>query len=71
MDSNTSEILLFSADSDFAPAFQFAKRLNPGVRLMVAQTSKFLRFSPNSLGALADSVVRLKPELIHLYSFHA
>lgn len=71
MEAETSEILLFSADSDFAPALRFARRVNPKVRLMVAQTSNFLRFSPNSLGATADSVVRLRAELIHTYSFRA
>lgn len=71
MDANTSEILLFSADSDFAPALRFARRVNPKVRLMVAQTSNFLRFSTNSLGAIADSVVRLRAELINTYSFRA
>jgi uncharacterized LabA/DUF88 family protein len=71
MDADTSEMLLFSADSDFAPALRFARRVNPKIRLMVAQTSNFLRFSPNSLGAIADSVVRLRSELIHTHSFLA
>lgn len=69
LDPNTSELLLFSADSDFAPALKFAKQLNPNLRLMVAQTSSFLRLSPNSLGASADSVVRLKSALIHNFQF--
>jgi uncharacterized LabA/DUF88 family protein len=71
LDPTTLEILLFSADSDFAPALKFAKKLNPNVRLMVAQTSSFLRLSPNSLGASADSVVRLKSELIHNFQFRS
>ncbi len=71
LDPKTSEILVFSADSDFAPALKFARELNPKVRLMVAQTSSFLRLSPNSLAANADSVVRLKSEIIHNFQFHS
>lgn len=68
-DGMVEKVLVFSADSDLAPAFRLARTLRPEIQLFVAQTSSYLRHSPNSLGKLADATIRLRSQFIHNYQF--
>jgi uncharacterized LabA/DUF88 family protein len=62
---NVQEILLYSADSDFAPALSFAREVNPGIVIGIAQTPLFLKYAAYSLISKADKKIKLKQELIH------
>lgn len=68
-DVETSEILIFSADSDLSPALKLAKTTNPAVRLTVVQTSSYLRKSHSALMTFADEKLELRASFIHNYQF--
>ena len=64
-----SEVLLYSADSDLAPALGFARDVNPDLVIGIAQTPSFLKYAAYSLISKADKKIKLNKELIHNYQF--
>lgn len=71
LDSDVQQLILFSADSDLAPALEFAHRQNPNLHITIAQTGKFLKFAAYSLVSKANTTVKLSAEFIHMYQFQS
>lgn len=69
MDPSVTNLVLFSADSDFAPALDFARRQNPNLNITIAQTGKFLKFAAYSLVSKADKTIKLSADFVHMYQF--
>lgn len=69
LDRSVNQIVLFSADSDLAPALLFARRQNPNLRITIAQTGKFLKFAAYSMVSKADQTIKLSSDFIHKYQF--
>ena len=65
----SEKFLLFTADSDFIPAFEMVRRERPKADIKVISTVSYLRPLHSTLKPLQIGTIRLSPELVSTHQF--